>query len=127
MREIFGSGPALGDAVSRVAGCGSVQLDAPRRGSAGPLAQFPTEVGGWRLVQEGVVDEEVRNILKADDLLSREYGSPDDAARASLLIAAFQSQRKWQDSAVAQELPAGQRLYTACSWRVSDRLRGRRY
>ena len=57
-----------------------------------PLAMFPVEVGGWRLAQEGVVDEETRTVLKADDLLSREYGS-NEGARASMFIAAFQSQR----------------------------------
>jgi EpsI family protein len=57
-----------------------------------PLAGFPVEVGGWRVNEEGVIDQETREALKADDLLSREYGSPE-GARASLFIAAFQSQR----------------------------------
>jgi len=58
-----------------------------------PLAQFPIQVGNWRMLKEGVVDEETRNVLQADDLMSREYGSSDGVARANLFIASFQSQR----------------------------------
>jgi len=58
-----------------------------------PLAEFPMEGSGWRLLQEGVMDEETRQALKADDLLTREYGSPERNARANLLIASFHSQR----------------------------------
>lgn len=58
-----------------------------------PLAEFPTDLPSWRMLQQGVIDEETRATLKADDLLSREYGSPASGDRATLFIAAFQSQR----------------------------------
>jgi EpsI family protein len=56
-----------------------------------PLAEFPAELGAWRLHSEGVVEQEVRDVLRADDLLSRFYTG--DGAAATLFIAAFRSQR----------------------------------
>lgn len=58
-----------------------------------PLAEFPRMVGSWGMYQEGVIDQETRDILKADDLLNREYRKPGESSPASLFVAAFQSQR----------------------------------
>jgi EpsI family protein len=55
------------------------------------LGQFPTSLGSWTLLQEGVVDEETRAVLKADDLLNRYYSG--EGAGANLFVAAFRSQR----------------------------------
>ncbi len=57
------------------------------------LEKLPFEVGGWKLYQEGVTPQEIRDSLKATDLVSRVYLSPDGARTASLFIAYFQSQR----------------------------------
>ncbi|MBS1873835.1 MAG: EpsI family protein [Acidobacteria bacterium] len=57
------------------------------------LASFPFQVEGWKLAQEGYVDAETREILKADDLLSRTYYRPGDRGAVSLFIASFLSQR----------------------------------
>lgn len=57
------------------------------------LAEFPDVLGGWNKVQEGVVDEATQAILKADDTLTRFYGSPKSGVGANLFIAAFRSQR----------------------------------
>jgi EpsI family protein len=57
-----------------------------------PLASFPKEAGSWTTAQEGYVDEEVQAVLKADDVLSRDY-SNGAAVRANLFIAYFRSQR----------------------------------
>lgn len=59
-----------------------------------PLKNFPAGFGAWRLSQEGVVDDETQAILKADDLLTREYAGPE--GRASLFIAYFRTQRTGQ-------------------------------
>jgi EpsI family protein len=57
-----------------------------------PLAAFPRSVDSWQLQQEGLIDQETQDVLKADDLLNRVYG--DSASnQASLFIAAFRSQR----------------------------------
>lgn len=57
-----------------------------------PLVDFPHIIGGWQLSRVGVVEPEVLDVLKADDVLNRDYvtgGSP----AVNLFIAAFRSQR----------------------------------
>jgi len=56
-----------------------------------PLADVPRDLGKWQFAQEGVVEQEVRDVLQADDLLSRSY--QNGAVPASLFVAAFRSQR----------------------------------
>jgi EpsI family protein len=60
-----------------------------------PLAAFPTVFGNWRLTQEGVVDKETQDVLRADDTLTREYAEPDGRS-VNLFIAYFQTQRYGQ-------------------------------
>src|SRR3954468_15852840 len=62
---------------------------------ASPLSAFPFQIADWRMVQEGVVDDETRQVLKADDLLTRFYQNPAGAA-ANLFIAYFKTQRAGQ-------------------------------
>jgi EpsI family protein len=59
--------------------------------SARPLSQLPSTLGSWKLLQEGFVDQDTRDVLKADDLLNRFYAS--DSSGANLFVAAFLSQR----------------------------------
>jgi EpsI family protein len=61
---------------------------------AAPLNAFPSLVGGWRLEQVGVVDQETQDVLKADDLLTRTYAGPE--GQANLFIAYFKTQRQGQ-------------------------------
>lgn len=62
--------------------------------SSPPLSTFPTTVGNWQMVEESPVDDDTRDILKADDLLSRIYEAGGDSRTiTSLFIAAFRSQR----------------------------------
>ncbi len=58
-----------------------------------PLADFPRELNGWTLFQEGVVDPETQAVLNADDLLNRTYLSTSVQTGVNLFIAAFRSQR----------------------------------
>lgn len=60
-----------------------------------PLAAFPAGFGDWRLVQEGVVDQETQDVLRADDTLTRFYAQPDGHS-ANLFIAYFKTQRYGQ-------------------------------
>ena len=57
-----------------------------------PLAAFPVAIDQWQTVEEHPIEQEVRDLLQADDLLNRSYvgatGRP-----ANLFIAAFKSQR----------------------------------
>ena len=59
------------------------------------LSEFPTEFDGWRRVQEGVVEKEVREVLRADDLLTRVYAAQEKPP-ANLFMAYFKSQRTGQ-------------------------------
>ena len=60
---------------------------------AKPLSEFPQQLGAWQSVREGVVDEETREVLKADDLLNRVYANTSAGSAADLFIAAFRTQR----------------------------------
>jgi EpsI family protein len=57
------------------------------------LNSFPVQIGGWKLAQEGYVDQETRDLLQADDLLSRTYVRSGDPLPVNLFIASFLSQR----------------------------------
>ena len=62
--------------------------------SSPPLSTFPGAIGKWEMVEESPIDQDTREILNADDLLSRIYEQGGDRATAtSLFIAAFRSQR----------------------------------
>ena len=61
---------------------------------ASPLASFPLTVGSWRMIQEGVIDQETQDILKADDIMTRVYGGPE--GEANLFVAYFKTQRQGQ-------------------------------
>jgi len=61
---------------------------------ATPLKGFPIMVGGWRMEQEGVIDQETQDILKADDVLTRTYVGSEGGA--GLFIAYFKTQRQGQ-------------------------------
>jgi len=65
-----------------------------------PLESMPTTLGSWHQVQTGVIEQEVLDVLKADDILNGEYcpsNSTDCAStgmgRAGLFVAAFRTQR----------------------------------
>jgi EpsI family protein len=60
-----------------------------------PLVGFPRAFGSWQLKQEGVVEKETLDVLRADDTLTRWYNKPDGAG-ANLFIAFFKTQRYGQ-------------------------------
>lgn len=61
-----------------------------------PLDDFPTALGSWTMTQQGVVEPEVREILRADDILTRMYGGPDFPAGVNLFVAYFRSTQTGQ-------------------------------
>lgn len=61
--------------------------------AATPLSEFPRGIGPWQLHKEGVVEQEIQDVLRADDLLTRTYVNPGERTEADLFIAAFRSQR----------------------------------
>jgi len=58
-----------------------------------PLRDFPHALSGWLMVQEGYVDDETQAVLKADDTLTRTYGSPKFPLASNLFVAFFKTQR----------------------------------
>lgn len=65
-----------------------------------PLESMPTTLGSWHQVQTGVIEQEVLDVLKADDILNGEYcpsNSTDCTStglgRAGLFVASFRTQR----------------------------------
>jgi EpsI family protein len=61
--------------------------------SSQPLSQLPAEFGTWTYLQDYDVDQESRDVLKADDLLFRGYGDTATGRAGTLFVAAFRSQR----------------------------------
>jgi EpsI family protein len=58
------------------------------------LADFPQRFAQWQLFQEGVMDKDTLDLLRADDVLNRTYAAP--GGYANLFIAFFKSQRAGQ-------------------------------
>ena len=61
-----------------------------------PLELFPAQVGNWRVLQNGVIEDEVKDVLRADDYLTRVYANLRSKQVASLFVAYFRSQRAGQ-------------------------------
>ena len=81
-----------------------------------PLDQFPQDVAGWHMVQQGVMEQEVKDVLRADDYLTREYASGNIVA--DLFVAFFNSQRAGQSPHSPKNcLPGG-----GWVWTVSDTI-----
>ncbi len=47
----------------------------------------------WKLIEEGKLDAETLEVLKADDILSRFYANPVTGQQATLFVAFFETQR----------------------------------
>ena len=61
-----------------------------------PLSGFPTKVGEYRMYQENVVEKEVQEVLKADDILNRTYIRENSRIPYGMFVAYFRSQRTGQ-------------------------------
>jgi EpsI family protein len=61
-----------------------------------PLAEFPDRIAGWRAVQDVPIEQEVLDLLKADDTLNRLYLDPAGALNINLFVAFFKTQREGQ-------------------------------
>lgn len=63
---------------------------------ARPLSEFPAQFGDWTMTQEGVIEEEIREVLLADDTLTRVYAKSGTEQAANLFVAYFKTQRTGQ-------------------------------
>jgi EpsI family protein len=85
--------------------------------SSTPLSAFPSAIGEWRMVREGVIEQDERDVLRADDYLTRQYAAPD-GKEASLFVAYFQSQRAGQTPHSPKNCLPG----SGWTWSVSDTI-----
>jgi EpsI family protein len=60
-----------------------------------PLDGFPKEIGDWRMIQQGVMEQDIKDVLRADDYITREYAASPEKA-VNLFVAFFKSQRAGQ-------------------------------
>jgi EpsI family protein len=64
--------------------------------SGAPLDLFPARVANWHEAQNYPVEQEIRDQLKADDMLNRLYTDAQSGAAAGLFVAYFKTQRTGQ-------------------------------
>lgn len=61
-----------------------------------PLDLFPAQIQNWRVVQDYPIEKEIRDQLKADDMLNRLYAEPGSRVGLNLFVAYFKTQRTGQ-------------------------------
>jgi EpsI family protein len=61
-----------------------------------PLKDSPAQYGDWTMVSEGVIEQEVQDVLRADDTLTRVYAQRATGRPVSLFVAYFKTQRTGQ-------------------------------
>ena len=61
-----------------------------------PLNELSEHLGKWTMSGEGYVDQETRDVLKADEILTRSYQSSALSIPANLFVAYFRTQRTGQ-------------------------------
>ena len=61
-----------------------------------PLSTFPLNSNGWLCVRQDQIEQDILDLLKADDTMSRLYVSPSRKEVATLFMAFFKSQRYGQ-------------------------------
>jgi EpsI family protein len=81
-----------------------------------PLSDFPTLIGDWRMAREGAIEQDERDVLRADDYLTRQYARPGETA--SLFVAYFGSQRAGQTPHSPKNCLPG----SGWTWSVSDTI-----
>lgn len=82
-----------------------------------PFDTFPTRIGGWNMVQKGIVEDDVKNVLRGDDYISGWYSDSPDRF-ADLFVAFFKSQRYGQ----APHSPKNCLPGSGWVWTVSDEI-----
>jgi EpsI family protein len=61
-----------------------------------PLRESPVQYGGWSMASEGVIEQEVQDVLRADDAMTRVYTQGATGRMANLFVAYFKTQRTGQ-------------------------------
>ena len=82
---------------------------------AKPLETFPTELGKWHMLQQGVMEQEIKDLLRADDYVTRDYAASATQV-ANLFVAFFKTQRAGQTPHSPKNCLPG----SGWVWTVSD-------
>ena len=82
-----------------------------------PLAEFPTVISDWRMMREGVIEQDQKDVLRADDYLTRQYATSSGKS-ANLFVAYFRSQRAGQTPHSPKNCLPG----AGWSWSVADTM-----
>jgi EpsI family protein len=82
------------------------------------LDQFPTTLGSWHMIQQGIMEPEVKEVLRADDYITRFYANSNTRKAANLFVAFFKSQRAGQ----APHSPKNCLPGAGWVWTVSDTI-----
>ena len=85
---------------------------------AQPLDLLPEKLGSWQMIEKGVVEKEVADVLRADDLLTRAYSSNVYGLPVHLFIAYFKTQRTGQSPHSPKNCLPG----SGWTWTVSDHI-----
>src|SRR6202162_1685192 len=81
------------------------------------LDRFPKEIGGWRMIQQGGREQDIKDVLRADDYITREYAASPEKI-ANLFVAFFKSQRAGQTPHSPKNCLPG----SGWVWTVSDMI-----
>ncbi len=81
------------------------------------LDQFPNQIGGWRTVRQGLMEPEIKEVLRADDYITRDYAIAPDRF-ANLFVAFFKSQRAGQTPHSPKNCLPG----SGWVWTISDTI-----
>src|SRR5258708_23390043 len=91
------------------------------RGETPPVARsletFPTDLGKWRMCEQGVMEREIKEVLRADDYVTRDYAA-SNAEVANLFVAFFKTQRAGQTPHSPKNCLPG----SGWVWTVSDAI-----
>ncbi len=82
-----------------------------------PLAEFPAVIGSWRMVREGVIEQDEKDVLRANDYLTRQYAT-SSGGWVNLFVAYFRSQRAGQTPHSPKNCLPG----AGWTWSVADTI-----
>jgi len=82
-----------------------------------PLAEFPAVIGSWRMVREGVIEPDEKDVLRANDYLTRQYAT-SSGGWVNLFVAYFRSQRAGQTPHSPKNCLPG----AGWTWSVADTI-----
>ena len=83
--------------------------------TARPLSGFPRQITDWRMTREDPMAQDVKETLRADDYLTRDYAGPEGRP-VNLFVALFKSQRAGQTPHSPKNCLPG----SGWVWSVSD-------